>query len=355
MYEKISIKSSFGDYDVTFQSWQNSVRQFEKKDNIFIVDRLVADLYPEIHNLHVTKIYVEATEEAKSYASIGMTMKRALELGLCRESKLIGIGGGITQDITSFAASVLMRGVDWVFYPTNLLAQCDSCIGSKTSVNIGSFKNQIGGFFPPCAVFIDRDFRKTLAQKDIFSGLGEMMHYILVDGSTDLGQLPGLIDQARTDPGILDQLIQKSLLIKKKMIEIDEFDRGPRCVFNYGHTFGHAIEACTEYRVPHGIAVAYGMDLANFLSVNLDHVSIEFRNNARVALAKIWFDTPLPAINTSDYVKALKRDKKSSRGIIRPILTKGQGKMFQEQLTLTCDLKKLIHDYFEQEIYSRNI
>ena len=105
-----------------------------------------------------------------------------INCGFRKNHRLIGIGGGIIQDITAFIASIMYRGVDWFLFPTTLLAQGDSCIGSKTSINFGEYKNQIGGFYPPHKIFINLDFLNTLSDKDIKSGLGEMSHYFVVEG-----------------------------------------------------------------------------------------------------------------------------------------------------------------------------
>ena len=166
----------------------------------------------------------------------------------------------------------MYRGVDWIFFPTTLLAQGDSCIGSKTSINFGKFKNQVGGFYPPVNIYIDLAFLATLKDIDIKSGLGEMCHYYIVAGEEDFMRYKREYDFALSDKNVLAGIIARSLEIKKGYIEIDEFDQKERQVFNYGHSFGHAIESLTDYRIPHGIAVSYGMDMANFISVKLDYI-----------------------------------------------------------------------------------
>ena len=355
MFDQLIVKSSFGDYEVDFTPWEKALNQVVKRRDIIIADKNVVDLYPNIARENTSIILIEPSENEKSYANIGSIMHRILEMGFSRGNKLIAFGGGITQDITSFSASVLMRGVPWIFFPTNLLSQCDSCIGSKTSVNLGKLKNQLGGFYPPHQVFIDTSFCNSLNARDISSGLGEMMHYFLVDGSLEIDQLGRMVDRARSEPTFLATLIKKSLSIKKTMVEIDELDQGPRCVFNYGHTFGHAIEACTHYSIPHGIAVAYGMDLSNFISSQLGYVDTRFRNDVRPVLEKIWFGFDLPHIHKLDYMNALKRDKKSIPGHIRPILTRGRGQMFQDQIEIKKHFLDSIDYFFSNKIYGRDI
>ena len=125
----------------------------------------------------------------------------------------------------------------------------------------------MGGFHPPRKIFIDLVFLKTLSKKDLFSGLGEMSHYFVVAGETEFKQYKDDFDKALSSDIVLSKMISNSLKIKKSYIEIDEFDQNKRQVFNYGHSFGHAIESLTNYKIPHGIAVSFGMDMANFISV----------------------------------------------------------------------------------------
>jgi 3-dehydroquinate synthase len=182
----------------------------------------------------------------------------------------------------------MYRGVDWVHIPTTLLAQGDSCIGSKTSINFGKFKNQLGNFFSPKQIFIDVNFLKTLDKADLISGLGEMAHYFLVSSCEDFLYFKSEYHNAQNNLNILKDLIIRSLEIKKSYIEIDEFDQNERQVFNYGHSFGHALESLTNYRIPHGIAVSIGMDMSNFMSVKYGYMTEEARQEIRLLLKQVW-------------------------------------------------------------------
>ena len=312
MFKDFKISSYRGDYSVEFMPWQAVLKQQIVEGDVVIVDSKIIELYPLI----VSVIYgnqtvvITASETAKTYSAIGDIIKEIIEGGFSKNNRLIAIGGGITQDVTSFAASILYRGVDWIFFPTNLATQADSCIGSKTSVNLDVYKNQLGGFHPPRKIFIDFDFCNTLSHVDVCAGLGEMVHYFLVDGNIDPSEFIHEIEGAKSSREILASLIVRSLLIKKQMIQIDEFDEGPRNVFNYGHTFGHAIEAATNYAIPHGLAVAYGIDLANILSAKLGFIDIRLRNEIRPMLEVIFSALELPTIDMEVYYEALSRDKK---------------------------------------------
>lgn len=358
MIKDLEIQSYRGVYTVEFvDDSAVTLSQTLKTGDQIIADQNVLSLYPRIaqalENFDV--ILIEAKEGTKSYEGVIPIIDEVLERGFTKKNRLIAIGGGITQDVTAFTASILLRGVDWIFFPTNLLAQCDSCIGSKTSINFRAYKNQLGGYFPPKKIYVDCKLLKSLQKKEIQSGLGEMMHYFLVTDEVSFEWMRERIDRALVESNILAEMVSKSLAIKKEMIELDEFDKGPRNVFNYGHSFGHALESTTEYCVPHGIAISYGMDLANLVSVNLGLVSTSFRNEVRSFLAKVWIDTPLPEIDFEKFLRALSKDKKNEGSETKVILTKGYGEMFKSTLQLDRDTKRLIELFFSEKLYEKNM
>ena len=231
---------------------------------------------------------IDANEENKSYRGVEKIIDTLIRSNFRKNHRLIGIGGGIVQDITAFTASVMYRGVEWIFFPTTLLAQGDSCIGSKTSINFGKFKNQIGGFYPPKKIFIDTCFLDTLSNKDLQSGFGEMCHYFIIAGEKQFYEYKDNYKNFSKDNAMIKKMLFNSLNIKKKYVEIDEFDTNERKIFNYGHSFGHAIESMTKYSIPHGIAVSIGMDMANFISFKFGFLNEKIRHEIRDFLKKIW-------------------------------------------------------------------
>ncbi len=351
MSDSIEIKSVFRTYHVDFvSSFAAAIGGGMKAGDTIIIDKRVAALRADdLATLAVDDriIHVEADETAKSYKALAPFISRLIEIGFRKNHRLIVIGGGVTQDIGGFIASVLYRGVEWIFVPTTLLAQCDSCIGSKTSINFGDYKNQIGTFFPPSCVIIDRSFLKSLGTADIRSGLGEMMHYFLIAGEQDFERLQAEYNAAFTDPEIMQGLIRRSLEIKHGYIERDEFDRHERRIFNYGHSFGHAIESLTRYAVPHGIAVSIGMDIANYFSVHLKLIPAELRLRIRALLKRNWEGITLPNLDSAAFYRCLKKDKKNVDAEIRVILTRGFGKMFVASLTDGDEVQNLLRSYFD--------
>lgn len=353
MFDDFNVKSILREYSVTFKHYETALKETLRLGDVAIVDSNVYKLYPEISTiLSKNKVFViEANENAKTYQEIGKLITQIIEYGFSKTDRIVAIGGGVVQDISAFSSSILFRGVEWVFFPTNLLTQCDSCIGSKTSINCGEYKNQLGGFYPPSQIYIDFSFWQTISDKEKSSGLGEMLHYFMVEGDDDLKRLESEICAAYDDNKTMLTLVNRSLSIKREMIEIDEFDKGPRNVFNYGHSFGHALESVTQYEIPHGIAVAYGMDLANIISARKGLISIETRNEIRKVLRHVWKYTPLPPVEVSPYFDALSKDKKNVGNQMKVILTKGLGKMFKTTLERSDKIEKLVNDFFELKLY----
>jgi len=348
------VKSIVHDYEVKFIDNSAAVLENDiRGGDVVIMDRKIADFYPAISSA-VPKnnllIDIEAHEKQKSYKGLIPIINKLIGCGFRKNHRLIGIGGGITQDITSFIASIMYRGVDWIFFPTTLLAQGDSCIGSKTSINFGKYKNQVGGFYPPNKIYVDLNFLDTLSSADLQSGLGEMCHYFVVAGEKDFKQYKHDYKNALSDKSVLTNMVSRSLAIKKSYIEIDEFDQNERQVFNYGHSFGHAIESLTNYAIPHGIAVSFGMDMANFVSVKMKLLHPRVRMKIRELLQEIWQGYDIKKLDVEKFRDALAKDKKNVGSELRLILCKGYGKVFKTPVKNDEHLKNWLRDYFNNEL-----
>ena len=268
----INIRSHIRDYSVHFGDVEDFLSGIKEKypHRCYIVDANVWRLYKEgllqaIKDEEIVVLPVD--EEKKCLRSVTKIYDRLISSSAKRNLAMISIGGGITQDIAGFAASTLYRGIHWIFIPTTLLAQADSCIGSKTSLNYKSFKNLIGTFYPPAEVLIDARFIATQKDIDFHSGVGEIVKLYIIGGQASVQKavelLPGLLSK---EQGALSTCIHNSLLIKQSYIEEDEFDLGRRNLLNYGHCFGHALESVSDFKIPHGQAVVLGMLLANILA-----------------------------------------------------------------------------------------
>lgn len=350
---KMDIRSSIRNYSLSIvDDFKPILENVYQENDFIIVDEKVYNLFEEkISNSKWNDklIKIKALEETKSYIAVADVIEQLIEGGFKKNNTLVAIGGGITQDVTAFTASILYRGVDWIFFPTTLLAQGDSCIGSKTSINFKKYKNQIGNFYSPREIFIDLNFLKTLEERDLISGLGEMAHYFLVSSEEDFQRFKNEYQIAREDFNVLRDLLKRSLEIKKSYIEIDEFDKKERQVFNYGHSFGHAIESLTNYKIPHGVAVSIGMDIANFMSVKYGYMEKTKREEMRELLEQVWIGYSIQDINLKDMENALRKDKKNKGNLLGLILSSGPGKTFKEFKELDENFSSWLREYFENE------
>lgn len=314
--DELIIQSHKGSYAVNFnESLLDDVTELFENTPHFLIDANVARLYKiELASVinHPKVIVIEATEENKSIERVIPVIARLVANKARRGDTLVAIGGGIIQDITCFIASTLLRGMAWRFVPTTLLAQADSCIGSKSSINLGATKNILGTFNPPEKIHLCSKFLDTLDQKDIYSGVGEILKVHAIAGKETFDLLAATYDQLFTDRAVLRRYIGSALRIKQKYIELDEFDRGIRNIFNYGHSFGHAIESATNFGVPHGIAVAMGMDMANAIASGRGLTSIETYQRMHGVLKKNYASYASANIQTDALMTALMKDKKNT-------------------------------------------
>jgi len=352
MSEEIIIQSHKGEYKVGFdRGGMDQLNANPIKDAVYIVDENISNLYSEkLDNILNSKriLQIEATEENKSLDKFPKYVEQLVKLQVRRGQPLVAIGGGVIQDITCFLATTMMRGLPWIFYPTTLLAQADSCIGSKSSINSGEVKNILGTFTPPERIVIDVDFLQTLEKKEICSGIGEMIKVHAINSPSSFNEISGSYEQVVTDFGVMEDFIHDSLLMKKKLIEIDEFDVGPRNVMNYGHSFGHAIETATNYGVPHGVAVTIGMDLANYVAASLGVSTNNHFERMHGVMDKNCAAYRHVHIDVELLLSALEKDKKNSATQLRLILPSKDGNISIGLYDNNKVLADSIYEYFSK-------
>lgn len=323
------VTSQTGPYEVTFQSGVlGSMTALQQ--SIVVVDQRVADLYRDRFSVDLREartVFVSASEETKSLEHLPHFVEQLVALNVRRSDVLIAIGGGVTQDIVAFLATVMFRGMDWSFIPTTLLAQADSCIGSKSSINAAGTKNLVGTFRAPTAVTIDVSFLQTLSEEDVLSGIGEMLKVHAIEGPTKFDLIASEYEDLLSNMATMESVVRRSLLIKRNLIQVDEFDRGPRNVMNYGHSFGHAIESATDYGIPHGIAVTIGMDMANFVAVELGFTSANQFQRMHQVLKRNSAGFASIEIASAALISALRRDKKNSASHLRLVLPDLDGRI----------------------------
>ena len=294
-----------------------------------LVKKLASTLGDDVQ-LH--KVVIEAGESAKEKSTLFELLdyfdRAELER---RSSAVIAIGGGVVTDITGFAASIYKRGIPVIHVPTTLLAQVDASIGGKTGIDFGGAKNSLGSFYAPAAVVIDPLFLKTLDKRELHAGLAEIYKYGLIGNkelwdelATAVRRLTRGVDQSYST------IIRECIREKLKYVEEDEFEkkRGVRELLNFGHTFGHALEAATGFsQYLHGEAVVLGMRAASWLSMQLGHLSEEEWTKVEVVLGRI----PVKAaseFNEQAVLAKMNLDKKREKGGHRLILLRAIGEAF---------------------------
>ena len=311
---KLSIKSASSVYSV--EELQSLDIDFFANYDLVVIDDNVLKLHDL--NLEVPYLRVFASETAKEYSSVTQIFESMLSHQINRKSRILAVGGGVVQDIVTFAASLFFRGISWDFLPTTLLAMGDSCIGGKSSINFKSTKNVIGNFYPPENIFLHVDFLTTLNESNLKSGIGELYHYAFLSTKEDFKWYNGILGEGY-DMLKLSQLrglILKTLRIKKEIIEEDEFDKGRRLFNNWGHTIGHAIEAVSNFQVPHGQAVLAGILFELKLLELVNEKSYHELIKVVEGLNSEYGFNPLPDLISTELFEVIKKDKKNLPGKI---------------------------------------
>lgn len=302
---------------------------------VLVTDDQVGPLYAErlqsaLPTLdRFTHITLPAGEQQKSMASVQQILDAALADRHERQSLFLALGGGVVGDMTGFAASLFLRGAEFVQIPTTLLAQVDSSVGGKTGVNHPMGKNLIGAFHQPKRVIIDLDTLSTLGDREYAAGLAEVIKYGLIRDAAFFQWLVAQVSalQARDIP-TLASAIERSCAIKAAVVMEDEQERGVRAHLNFGHTFGHAIERLQGYgEWLHGEAVAAGMVMAARLSVRRGNLESAVVDQLLSFQQQVGLPVKPPAgLTAADFLDAMASDKKVTAGKIRYILLTELGK-----------------------------
>jgi 3-dehydroquinate synthase len=281
-------------------------------------------------------------EEHKTLDTLSTIYNTLIEHRFERTSAIIALGGGVVGDVAGFAAATYLRGVPYIQVPTTLLAQVDSSVGGKTAVNHPKGKNLIGAFYQPRGVYIDPDVLSTLDVRETRAGMAEVIKYGVIWDAKFFASLElvafGLDggDTAIRELAAKDELIElvaRSCEIKAEVVGSDETEKGLRAILNFGHTFGHAIEAEAGYGVyRHGEAVAIGMVMAARYSVVLGHTDESTAKRIETLVESFGLPTTCPEIEPSVLMAAMKLDKKVAGAKIRFVLTTGLGSVHLESV-----------------------
>ena len=256
MSASFEITSASGSYPVTIRRGALDAIIERGGDIVVLCDEYFTDY---LKSAGVRTVNLPALESTKSLDQMPALITALRKSGVSRSTTIVAAGGGIVQDVACFVASVYMRGVKWDYVPTTLLAMVDSCIGGKSSINVDTYKNIVGTIHPPRAIEIDPTLCATLAPDQMVAGLAEAAKICFARSNETFEAYMALKPTIDSGPDVLTQVISLSLSAKKWFVEIDEFDSNERLLLNYGHTFGHAVESASKFRISHGVAVGLGI------------------------------------------------------------------------------------------------
>ena len=311
----------------------------ERKLCIVTEDHVASYYLEEVKNIlegqcAKLEVYIfQEGEASKNLSTVDNLYQFLITHEFDRKDMLLALGGGVTGDLTGFAAATYLRGIDFVQIPTSLLAQVDSSIGGKTGVDYHAYKNMVGAFYMPKLVYINVSTVKTLSERQYHSGLGEVIKHGLI---RDKAYFEWIRDNkeaiAKREDAALAYMIEGSCQIKRAVVEEDPKEHGVRATLNFGHTLGHSIEKLMNFSLTHGECVAIGSLLAADISCKRGYIS-EAENRDIKEVYK-YFDFPIlpEELNAQDIVKETRHDKKMEHGKIKFILLAkvGEAKIYQD-------------------------
>ncbi|MBO4410822.1 MAG: 3-dehydroquinate synthase [Lachnospiraceae bacterium] len=259
-------------------------------------------------------------EEQKSLKTYEALIRELVRAHVTRSDVLVALGGGTVGDLAGFAAATFERGIRYVQIPTTLLAAVDSSVGGKTGVDLPEGKNLVGAIYQPAAVLTDIDTFRTLPKEQYLSGAAETLKYGMIGSAA-------LFDRWSDVPirEIYEESAAEAVSMKRDLVELDEKDEGPRMLLNFGHTFGHAAEACSGYRLPHGYAVAMGMAAVTRAAAKLGYCSAETPEALEYTLKRYELPTEIP-FRMEELLPHLLRDKKIRGEVLNLVIPERIGR-----------------------------
>lgn len=347
--DTINIKSSLYDYEVAFiDDVKEELKKICVENCSFVIDANIYKLYEDYFtDIDKTRVYIVDAVESKKNIDTCLDLIRFWQsIKLKKNWKIVCFGGGITQDITTFASNIYLRNVDWYFFPTTLLAMSDSCIGGKCGINLGELKNQLGVFYPPKKIFICDKFLKTLTDADYINGWGELLKFALTERKEFYDKLAA--ETTYIPCSNINEYIHDGLIVKKNIIEEDEFEGDLRRILNYGHTFGHALEAYTHNAIPHGTAVIWGIDVVNYISKELGILDEQIYLDVKKLIKESFIKNEIEIEDAARFMQILSTDKKVKNNTVYLILLEKLSHLIIKPMELDEKLEGLFKQYLEK-------
>ena len=268
-----------------------------------------------------------AGEENKRLSTVENVYRFLVENRFNRNDVIAALGGGVTGDLSGFAAATYMRGIDFIQIPTTLLSMVDSSIGGKTGVDLDAYKNMVGAFYMPKMVYINTSVLNSLPKEQFSSGMAEVLKAGLIKDGDFYGWVINNFNEILDkEPQYLTEMIRKSVDIKRQVVTADPFERGERAKLNYGHTLGHAIEKYSEFRLTHGECVALGSIAAAFIAYKRELLSTEEYYEIRDMFVPFGLPISLGDMDIDAVLKLTVSDKKNDSKGLKFILLNGIGR-----------------------------
>jgi len=310
------ILAATGPYSVAIERGAFTRLSDDLRERVIIIDDFFLGRMGDADKYSIA---VTANEASKSLQAIPQIIEQMHLIGVNRKTMMLAVGGGAVQDIAGFVASIYMRGVPWIYMPTTLLGMVDSCIGGKSSINVGIYKNIVGTFYPPKSIHIDPDLCETLNTEMRVAGLCEAAKICFARGPEAFDAYNALKLSVDSGTECLSKAIDLSLRSKKWFIERDEFDHSERLLLNFGHTFGHAMESASRFELSHGVAVGLGIlvaiEVAAARSMGVSPDTIRLRRHIEHLLGQIeGLTSTVSKLTHDDLWTAFCSDKKHDLG-----------------------------------------
>lgn len=323
-----------------------------------VADSKVAELYAdevlellEGNCLKAVKFVFPNGEENKTLDTVREAYRFLIEEKFDRHDMLLALGGGVTGDVTGYIAATYLRGIDYVQIPTTLLAQADSSIGGKTGVDFDGYKNMVGAFKMPRLVYMNLATLTTLDDRQFYSGFAEIMkHGLIRDAALYEWLIENMYEICERDMPVLQEMLKRSCMVKKLVVEKDPSEQGERALLNFGHTVGHAIEKAKNFELFHGECVALGAVAAAFISWKRELLSMEEYYEIRDMFVPFYLPITVEGIDPQEILKLTKSDKKMESGRIKFVLLKKIGKAVIDNTVTDEEILAAIEEiYFSDE------
>ena len=320
--KKLSYKFSNSSVDYYLAGGISHLKDIVDKDNTIIITD------ENVHNAHTKRfknwncIVLKPGEAFKVQSTVDEVIDQLIEMEADRKTTLVGVGGGVITDITGYVASIYMRGISFGFIPTSLLAMVDASIGGKNGIDVGVYKNMVGIIRQPKFILHDMVFLNTLPQNEWENGFAEIIKHAAIKDAAMFKELEtSTLRKYQSRQKSICELVQRNAIIKTKVVQGDEFEKGDRRLLNFGHTLGHALE--NQYELSHGQAISIGMTYASVISERM----IGFKEAGRIAALLLKYDLPTFAdFDKQKVFEVLKMDKKRERKEMNYVMLEKIGK-----------------------------